>query len=419
MNNLQKLAIQEGIKTVGIGKKGSKPLEKDLIEKIIKEIKSRTVPDAIRGAFFAGLIMKGLTPDELRLNEAFENPVLENSDQLAKILTKDAPEKIQQLCISLLDKQELSYEQALELGRFLMSDEKGDGARGLVASLLRVRYETADEYQGLLQSIEETFNDSFKSAVPDGNSIIAVADPFDGVDHSNMITPVVTDYLKTLNYRVISLVGRNSGPKLFYNLYDLAQGLKASFLKSNQDLSKLTPDFGWYLDQKDLSKAMDRWVDIRRQIIKRPFMATVERFVNPCRARIVIASAFHPPYGEKMLTLCERAEYPAAIIVRNGMEGTTAFPLMRHAKILCTVKQTDGTYLRHEFMFDSQAHLGKSFEIEERLDTPSLDQNIELIRRFKSEGRTGYDIFDSRVKVTCAGLKMAIEWVESNLKKEI
>ncbi len=52
MNNLQKLAIQEGIKTVGIGKKGSKPLEKDLIEKIIKEIKSRTVPDAIRGAFF-------------------------------------------------------------------------------------------------------------------------------------------------------------------------------------------------------------------------------------------------------------------------------------------------------------------------------------------------------------------------------
>lgn len=415
MNKIHQWAIQEGIKAVGVGKKGSKPLEKDLIEKIVAELKSKQIPDAIKGAFFAGLIMKGPTPDEMNLDRAFESPVLEHPAKLAKLLTADAPETIQRLCTLLLEKQELTRQQAFELGRFLMSSRTGDGARGLVASLLRVRYETADEYEGLLKSIEETFEAPFRLAVPKGHPVITLAEPFDGVDHSNMITPLVTDFLQTLHYRVVSLVGRTSGPKFVYNLYDLAKGLNAGFIQSNQDLSGQAPDFGWFLDQKDLSAAMDRWVDLRHQIIKRPFMATLERFVNPFRARIMIASAFHPPYGEKMLTVCERAGFPGAVIVRNGMEGTVAFPLMRQAKILCSSRKADGTYARHEFMFDSQAHLKKSFEIEERLEQPSCEKNIELVRTYKSKGQTGYDIFDSRVKVTCAGLKMAIEWVETNL----
>lgn len=417
MSKVQILAIQEGIKTVGVGKKGSKPLDDALIEKIILELKSNQIPEAIKGAFFAGLIMKGPTSDELRLNAAFESPVLEYPEKLAQILTADTPESIQKLCALLFEKKELTLQQAIELGRFLMSDRDGDGARGLVASLLRVRYETADEYEGLLRSIEETFAPPFRLPVPSGKPVITVAEPFDGVDHSNMITPLMTDFLQTSGYRVLSLVGRNSGPKLFYNLNDLARGLKGAFIRSTQDLSGQSPDFGWYLDQKDLSSAMDRWVDIRRQIIKRPFMATLERFVNPCQARIMIASAFHPPYGEKMLTLCERAGFPGAIIVRNGMEGTIAFPLMRQAKILCCARQANGVYIRHEFMFDSQAYLNKSFDLEERLDQPSCEENINLIKRFKSDSQTGYDIFDSRVKVTCAGLKMAIEWVELNLGK--
>lgn len=416
MNKLHPFAIQEGIKTVGVGKKGSKPLDNDLIEKIVAELKTKKIPAAITGAFFAGLVMKGPTEDEMRLNAAFESPVLDQPGKLARILTADAPGPVQQLCALLLEKKEMTFQQALELGRFLMSGKNGDGARGLVASLLRVRYETADEYEGLLKSIEETFEAPFRLPVPAGNPVITVAEPFDGVDHSNMITPLVTDFLQALDYRVVSLVGRNSGPKFDYNLYDLAKGLDAGFMQSNQDLSDQPRSFGWYLDQKDLSAAMDRWVDIRHQIIKRPFMATLERFVNPCRARIMVASAFHPPYGEKMLTVCERAGFPGAVIVRNGMEGAVAFPLMRQAKVLCSARQPDGSYLRHEFMFDGPAYLNKTFAVEERLDYPSCERNIELIRVYKTNGESGYELFDARVKVTCAGLKMAIEWVESNLK---
>jgi anthranilate phosphoribosyltransferase len=140
-------------------------------------------------------------------------------------------------------------------------------------------------------------------------------------------------------------------------------------------------------------------------------MATIERFVNPVQADIIIASAFHPPYGEKMLTLCERAGFPAAIIVRNGIEGTIAFPLKRAAKILCSKRQADGTYLRHEFEINPSEHLKTEIPVEEKFENPSLAKNAELVQTYVREGKTGYDLFDLRVQLTCLGLEKGLNWI--------
>lgn len=42
------------------------------------------------------------------------------------------------------------------------------------------------------------------------------------------------------------------------------------------------PEFGWYVDQAEASLELDAWVDLRRNIIKRPFLATSEKFINTC-----------------------------------------------------------------------------------------------------------------------------------------
>lgn len=42
------------------------------------------------------------------------------------------------------------------------------------------------------------------------------------------------------------------------------------------------PEFGWYVDQQEISLELDAWVDLRRNIIKRPFLATSEKFINTC-----------------------------------------------------------------------------------------------------------------------------------------
>ena len=62
MKNLA-TAIQDGIKAVGIGKKGSKALTPELIQGIVRELREGCVPVVVKGAFFGALIIKGVTAE--------------------------------------------------------------------------------------------------------------------------------------------------------------------------------------------------------------------------------------------------------------------------------------------------------------------------------------------------------------------
>lgn len=405
-------AIRRGIRLVAVGKKGSKPLPLELAQEITAEIKEGNIPQASLGAFLGALFVKGVSEEELVIEEAFTPRILNDPQKLIKSIASEAPYAIQEICLKLLNKEELDKNTSTKLGNFLFSNEKGDAARGLVSAILRVRYETADEYEGLLESIHQTLEPGFKTPVPDGDPIIQIAEPFDGVDQSYLVTPLLAEFLQNFNYRAVSLVGRNSGPKSGNNLLDLALALNASFLKASEKLAQQRPRWGWFLHQHDLSKALDRWVELRHKIIKRPFLATLERFVNPFKAEILIASAFHPPYGEKMLAIAQRAGFRGILIIRNGIEGTIAAPLLRPVKMLCSRKDEQGRYSREEVGLDPQTVFKTLLEKEEIVKNPSLMENVRLIELFSKESQTDNPHFDYRVKMTCTLLKKGLNWIK-------
>ncbi len=240
----QNTAISRGIKSVGIGKRGSKSLDPQLIEDILIDIKSGNVPAIVQGVFFGALFLKGITEEERQIEDAFAPGILNDPQQLTETLTGESPDFVKTICARLFKGETLAKEEAERLGDFLFSDQPGDGARGIIASILRVRYETPAEYEGLLTSMQKTIEDPFRAPVPNGLPIIQMAEPFDGVDHSNLITPLTAQFIQRLNFRVVSLVGRNSGPKFGNNLLDLAKSLKGSFLTKNDDLADENPAFG-------------------------------------------------------------------------------------------------------------------------------------------------------------------------------
>ena len=405
-------AIRRGIKTVGIGKKGSKPLDPELIAEILRDLQEGNVSLLAQGAFFAALVLKGITKEEMELEKALTPGTLKDPKRLVEIFAFDVPEFVKNICVEFLQGKTIDRETAYRLGKFLLSTEPGDGARGIAASALRVRYETPHEYEGLLLSLQESIEEPFKETVPPGEPIIQLAEPFDGVDHSYMITPLVANYFQSRGYRMVQLIGRNSGPKFGNNLLDLGKALNADFLKANSNLKETKPTFGWFINQEDLSRPLDRWVELRREIIKRPFFSTLEKFLNPVNADILITSAFHPPYTEKMITVAERAGFPGAIVIRNGLEGTLAFALKRPVKIMCSARQKDGSYQRHEFEFDAEQFLKKIIPVEEKLEAPALEENVRLIETFKTQGRTDNELFDYRVKASCEGISQALEWIK-------
>jgi len=410
-------ALRRGIKAVGIGKKGSRSLTRELAGEILAELQKGEFTPASRAAFFAALFIKGVSEDEQVLTDHFPSGTLSNAAKLSESLCGEATPYIKDLCTQLLEQKELSAADAYRLGQFLLSTEKGDGARGLAAIALRVRYETIEEYLSLLKNINETIGPDFRSPVPSGTPIIQLAEPFDGVDHNYMITPCLADFLQKHNTRVITLIGRNSGPKLVNNLYDLVYKMGLQFLKNNTDLTEQKTVGGFYIDQKNMSAILDRWVDLRHEIIKRPFLATLEKFANPCNADIIVTSAFHGVYGDKMAAIAEGAGFPGSIVVRNGVEGTIAFPLTRPAKLLCSARQSDGSYLHKEIVFNAAEFLKAELPFEEKLDNPSLDINVHLVKQFLHYGRTENMEFDRRIAVTCAGIQLGIDWILKKINK--
>ncbi len=414
MTDLLEPAIRRAIKAVGVGKKGSKSLEQALIDELIQDFRENRVSAIAKGAFLGALMIKGINEQEMQLENALAPGIFKDAQRLMDFIAPEVPTVIKQIGIQFLKGQTIDQSNALALGRFLFSSVPGDGMRGLAASVLRVRYETPEEYSGLLSSMEETVSADFRGTVPAGDPVIQLAEPFDGVDQSYLITPLLADCIQQHGYRVMNLVGRNSGPKFGNTLLDLAQSSDSRFIKKTSDCDNNKPQGGWYLHQADLSSLIDRWVEIRREIIKRPFLSTLEKFLNPFQAQMMITSAFHPPYTEKMITIAQRAGFPGAIVVRNGLEGSLAFALKRPVKIMCSARQKDGTYLRHEFEIDAEKYLGVTIPIEEKLTNPSLSDNRRLIETFRKAGKTDYDLFDWRVQVSSAGLIQAIDWVKGH-----
>lgn len=410
-SSINDTALTDAIRSVGVGKHGSWDLKEDQISRVLIELKNGP-SELVRGAFFGSLIAKGPSSIEKSLESALEEGVFSRPDRLSAILCDGAPLEIVEICAELIGGGELSYDRALRLGRFLFSDEKGEGARGLAAAILRVRYETDAEYAGILDAIAETILPAFASVDRPRLPIVQLAEPFDGVERSYLLTPLIARFLNQRGYTPVSLTGRSGGPKMQMNLEDLARSLGGVFLSPEKGFETSSPEWGYFLSQKDVSTALDAWVERRRLIVKRPFLATLERFVNPLAADLLIASAFHAPYAEKMAVIAEHAGFKAGIILRRGQEGTLSFSLNRPAEIVAFVRKPEGTR-RHAFSWNPEGH-GYPLEEDGRIESPQASDNADLIRKFVGTPTEIDPRMRKRMEVTLLGIGFALDWIEAN-----
>lgn len=401
--------LEKGVKLIGIGKHGSKKLPEDLVVEILGELKSGAASPILVGAFFGALMMKEVDPSYYRLEEYLGTGSLNNAQVLWKVLCSDVPSYLENIGIKLINKQTLTTEESEVLGAFLFSDEPGELFRGMAVSILRIRYEADEEYQGTYNSISKSIP---SQPNPNGKSIVQLAEPFDGVEHSWMITPLLARELQKAGYTVVSTCGRSSGPKLTLNTWDIYKEMKGRFINDSKDLLEPAQEFGWALDQKDFFPMLDSWVDRRRIIMKRPFLATLEKVLNPLHANILITSVFHIPYLEKMIELGMMAGFNAVIVLKRGLEGSLAPSLAKATGIVCAVKMPDGSVLTEHIDGTDESFSHYKADTDAVVENISAEKNSEYIKKYVSEGATGDLDFDLRVKLSAALYTRGMQWIE-------
>lgn len=407
--------LVQGIKVIGIGKHGSKALPEELLHDILVYLRNEKVVPIQKGAFFGALLAKGPTELEQVLLEATVGKPYFDTGQLYDALCGDSPAEMRAIGIKLLNKKNLSKKEAEQLGDYLFSDLPGEVYRGMAASMMRIRYESEEEYHGLLEAATKTFSAGFQQEPPKEAPGIQLAEPFDGVVHSYMITPLLAQALQKAGHKTVVSMGRSSGPKFKLNTLDLYEKLNVNALESNRELHQDSPPFGWALDQQLLSPSLDQWVDRRRLLLKRPFLATLEKVLNPCKANILITSVFHITYMEKMVRLADMAGFSGVIVLKRGLEGTLAPSLAKASGILCAARQADGSFLSQSFEASHEEFSPHRADTDDFIESLQVQDNLALVLQYAEKGYTGNEDFDKRVNLAMALYQKGLEWIESNL----
>ncbi len=405
--------LEKGIKLIGIGKHGSKKLPDELIVEILEQLKTGSAEPVLTGAFFGALLMKDIEPSYYLLEEYTGAGSLANPVILWNSLCKEAPSELESIGAKLLRKQTLTLEEAETLGTFLFSDEPGELFRGMAVSILRIRYESEEEYRGIYNVLVRNTEDPI-SQVSVSKPVVQLAEPFDGIEHSYLITPLIANEIQKDGYTVVSACSRNSGPKRFFNNWDIYKSMETPFIKDKADLFETAPETGWALDQKDFFPALDKWVDRRRIILKRPFLATLEKVLNPLHANILVTSVFHIPYLEKMAELAAMAGFTGVIVLKRGLEGTLAPALAKATGVFCAARNSSGLFVTTTF--DMAADEDLFFykrEADDIIENISLADNVKYIRQYLEKGETGNNDFDHRVMCAAALYRKGLEWITS------
>lgn len=339
-----------------------------------------------------------------------------------------------ELALALLSGESLSRERAEYLGR-LLYDHRNNTCRAvqvkaLIAHVMRIRHESADELIGLAFAASASASverpKGFVSKQPLLRPLFAhLAEPFDGSFTWDLLTPLIARYLRERHgFNVVLATGVSSGPKFGPNLRDVALELGIPFAKDAAEVTSLasTAEFGVAVDQADISPGLAAWVRIRRAIVKRPALATVEKYVDvvPGQASLFIGSAFHTSYVDKMASTAEALGYASYIIVSKGVEGSIGVggDGRRSASFLVGVRSVEGAYVRTELDAPRVNVRNQDDNDPEATGIPekgsaTARRASTLTQAFVRDGTSGNACFDARVAATFEALDSAMEIINN------
>jgi len=427
-------AIQEGIKLVGVGKAGSKDCPAGLVAEIVRELRQGDVAPVARTVFFTGLFLKELNADEAPLAELLPAGALAGVGALIDELAPGMPERIRTLTLKILGADILDVAESRMVGDYLFSPESPDVCRALIATALRIRHAETDEYAGIIEAIHaviDPFYDSVthsksRSPFKESKPLVQLAEPFDGVNHSHLLTFALAGHLTGNGWKVLSIAGENPGPKQGINVLDLARDLDVPMLRPDMDAvfdlcsdggvnSKvpMKKKWGWCLNTADLSPRFAEWTTLRRQMIKRPFLATVEKLINPLRADVLLSSIYHPTFKGRLGDIAHRAGFKASVVAFRSVEGGLGLSLARASNVTCTLSCSDGSVIEEKFVFHP-AEFGFEHEKDQKLEAVSAAGDAAKTIKFLESGSSGDTSFDQRLKFTLAVYGRAFEWLSEH-----
>ena len=229
--------------------------------------------------------------------------------------------------------KDLSFEESRAAMRYILNNQADPVQAGVYLIALRMKRETDDENGGSLQAIL----DETKQMVADVDTVVDIAEPYDGYMRGAPVMAFLPALLAACGISAVSHGLEEVGPKFGVTHRKVLRAAGAIVdLTPQQATAQINnPEFGWaYIDQASFCHRLHDLVPLRKRIIKRPVLTTVEVLASPIRGKKtthLLTGYVHKPYPPVYEKLAKLAKFDSAIIVR-GVEGGVTPALNKPAK---------------------------------------------------------------------------------------
>ncbi|RAP31965.1 hypothetical protein DID76_01850 [Candidatus Marinamargulisbacteria bacterium SCGC AG-414-C22] len=182
--------------------------------------------------------------------------------------------------------------------------------------------------------------------------LIDIANPYDGFNRFHNISILLAPFLAALGFPTLLHGCHHVSPKNAITPHKLLLEAAKNPLKSCNDVSQClhNPTIGWgYADQSVFFDEFHSFVELRSQLVKRPVLATIEKFMLPFHANktYLVTGYTHPPYRQKSIDLLDEVQDLDHYLIVRGMEGSAQLSMDRRTPaIIKNGKHFTETYLR-------------------------------------------------------------------------
>jgi anthranilate phosphoribosyltransferase len=223
----------------------------------------------------------------------------------------------------------ISLAEAQDAMRLILDKAVSDVQAGVFLVALRMKRETDDENRGILSALREAT--CFAQApLPE---LVDIADPYDGFKRHSPVSLFLLPLLAACGLPAISHGCQSVGPKFGVTHRQIFEqmGIRVDLTSAEAAARLADPHVGWvYLDQSVFCPALHDLIELRRLIVKRPCIATLEKLCGPVRAEKnhLVIGYVHPGYEMQIPMAARHAGFHSCLTVK-GVEGGVLLPMHR------------------------------------------------------------------------------------------
>lgn len=364
--------IEELLKKKGIGPEGSKSLKTEELEEVEIAFKNESYSLTTRATILTALLMLPATEQEASWLKRLHNSY---SDILPKSLhfmlnASDAATRFEYYLCTTLSSIDLTYEEAADAMTSLLQDTSiPEFQKGAFLEAQRLKRESFDENKAFFDVLWNTTT-RIQTELP---VLIDISDNYDGFNRYNNLAPFFAAAIAACGYPCLVHGIDEVAPKFGVSSIKVLKACGYEYKNPIEATNQLhDPTIGWgYVDQGDFNPKLFSLKKIRKEMVKRPFLATFEKMMQPIRAingNHLLTGFTHAHYRTEVAEQLKAQNKVAAAMVIKGLEGSSCAPLTRETIQVLVTKNgiIDQQINPKDFIKEEQTQLpSKSIQAEE------------------------------------------------------